>query len=469
MSWSYDGINRLTGETITLDPAKKNGSVRYSLDPVGNRLSLSSSLDGVSTASGSFNADDELVGEGYDSNGNVTSTNGNLFAYNSQNQLVSMNGGAVKLWYDAFGNRVAKSASGITTQYLVEDDKNPTGLPQVFEELTNGVVSRTYTYGLQRISEEQVVDKQWTVSYYSYDGGGSVRQLTNVAGVVTDTYEYDAFGNTLTTTGSTPNAYLYRGEQYDSDLGLYYLRARYYNPATGRLISRDPYPGSLLASASLHRYNYAAADPVNRIDPSGREDMLAFASITAHMAGTAAFIAPVEAAVACMLNTASRTLEAISNRPVGDLTFAQANLKACTGMAEVAPKTANAPNNPTPSKDCGEIPAKGVLQTGLDALGIIPGEGTVAAAFYGGKEAFQAVQFGVGLDSTGISAAGGDGIGTSLGATGTGIGLLGKYSGLIKGGAELIPVAGQWIAGAATVWDIGSTVYEYGGCKGWWQ
>jgi RHS repeat-associated protein len=55
---------------------------------------------------------------------------------------------------------------------------------------------------------------------------------------VTDTYEYDAYGNEFTVSGSTPNSYLYRGEQFDSDLGLYYLRARYYNPLTGRFMRR---------------------------------------------------------------------------------------------------------------------------------------------------------------------------------------------------------------------------------------
>jgi hypothetical protein len=55
--------------------------------------------------------------------------------------------------------------------------------------------------------------------------------LTNAAGAVTDTYEYDAFGNKINSTGTTPNNYLYRSEQYDPDLGLYYLRARYYNPS----------------------------------------------------------------------------------------------------------------------------------------------------------------------------------------------------------------------------------------------
>jgi RHS repeat-associated protein len=63
-----------------------------------------------------------------------------------------------------------------------------------------------------------------------------VRQLTNSSGAITDTYDYDAFGNLLNKTGTTPNNYLYRSEQFDPDLGLYYLRARYINPLTGRFV-----------------------------------------------------------------------------------------------------------------------------------------------------------------------------------------------------------------------------------------
>jgi RHS repeat-associated protein len=135
-------------------------------------------------------------------------------------------------------------------------------------------VTRTYTYGLQRISQDQLVSGVWTPSFYGYDGGGNVRQLTNSAGAVTDTYEYDAFGNDVYHTGTTPNNYLYRGEQYDSDLGLYYLRARYYNPATGRFLSRDPEDGYAKDPASLQKYLYANGDPVNGWDPMGREDAI---------------------------------------------------------------------------------------------------------------------------------------------------------------------------------------------------
>ena len=204
--------------------------------------------------------------------GNTLTTGSKSFTYDSENHLTSMtaSGTTVSIIYDAFGNRVSKKVNGVTTKYLVEDDMNPTGYPQVLDELTNGVVTRTYTYGLQRISQDQVIENLWTPSFYGYDGGGNVRQLTNSLGTVTDKYEYDAFGNDVYHTGTTPNNYLYRGEQYDSDLGLYYLRARYYNPATGRFLSRDPEDGKAIDPKTLHKYLYAGGDPVNSVDPTGR-------------------------------------------------------------------------------------------------------------------------------------------------------------------------------------------------------
>ena len=272
MNWSYDGIYRLTNETISLAPSKNNGSVSYGLDPVGNRQSENSSLSGVPSGSGSYNADDELSSETYDADGNVTAAGGKTFSYDSQNHLVAMNGGVVQMLYDGDGNRVAKSANGVITRYLV-DDLNPTGYPQVVDELTSGAVTRTYTYGLQRISEDQIVSNTWTASFYSYDGGGNVRALTNTAGATTDTYEYDAFGNSFTVSGTTPNEMMYRGEQWDADLGLYYLRARYYNPATGRFMSRDPEESIPAYPSTMHKYAYAKTDPVDRVDPTGQADL----------------------------------------------------------------------------------------------------------------------------------------------------------------------------------------------------
>ena len=272
LTWNYDGIYRLTNETIGNDPSGNNGTASYGLDPVGNRLSLTSTLTGLEAGIFGYNSDDEMSSETYDANGNALTMSGMSFAYDSENHLTSMNGGQVQLIYDGDGNRVAKIVGGVITQYLV-DDLNPTGLPQVVEEVVNGAVTRQYTYGLQRISENQIIANLWTPSFYEYDGGGSVRQLTNSAGQVTDKYEYDAFGHSFTLSGTTPNNYLYQGEQFDSDLGLYYLRARYYNPVTGRFLSRDPEDGKTLDPRSLHKYLYAAGDPVNLFDPTGRDEV----------------------------------------------------------------------------------------------------------------------------------------------------------------------------------------------------
>jgi RHS repeat-associated protein len=285
VNWSYDGIYRLTNETITGDTSNNggnNGSATYTLDPVGNRTAANSNFSGFNPIAGSYNADDQLSSETYDSNGNTTlAANGNSYTYDSENHMTSAtgNGKTITMAYDAFGNRVAKTVNSgttsVTTWYLVEDDVNPTGLPQVLEEKVGGAVQRVYTYGLQRISQylspTVTGNSAWTPSFYVYDGAGSVRQLTDSTGTPTDEYEYDAYGNSFTKQGTTPNNYLYRGEQYDSDLGLYYLRARYYNANTGRFLSRDPEDGKPIDPKTLHKYLYVGGNPVNWIDPRGRE------------------------------------------------------------------------------------------------------------------------------------------------------------------------------------------------------
>jgi len=338
MTWNYDGICRLTSESISSDPNNNDGNVAYVLDPVGNRLSITSMLNGVSSGSFSFNVDDLLSGESYDANGNVTSTGGKSFMYDSDNRLKSMNGGAVAIVYDGDGNRVAKTVSGVTTRYLV-DDLNPTGYAQVVEESVNGSVQRAYSYGLQRIDEIQLVNNTSTLSFYGYDGFGTVRQLTNSAGAVTDTYDYDAFGNLLNKTGTTPNNYLYRGEQYEPDLGLYYLRARYMNSVTGRFVSRDPEDGIATDPKTLHKYLYGDGDPVNRIDPTGRIATTAtkpgicggaigeYGCLALAVTTVAILELPtVQKAITCQLNKAADLLHGVSQditQPVQEVEFGE--------------------------------------------------------------------------------------------------------------------------------------------------
>jgi RHS repeat-associated protein len=115
-----------------------------------------------------------------------------------------------------------------------------------------------------------------STNWYGYDGGGSVRLLADATGSVTDTYTYDAFGMLIGSTGSTANAYLCRGEQWDSDVSLYYLRARWYAPTLGRFLTADSYEGEEDDPISLNAYGYAGGDPVGFDDPSGYSRGLTF-------------------------------------------------------------------------------------------------------------------------------------------------------------------------------------------------
>jgi len=95
------------------------------------------------------------------------SSGGTTSTYDFENYMLTH--GAVSLTYDGDGNRVSETVGGVTTKFLV-DDLNPTGYSQVVDELVNGAVTRTYTYGRQLISENQLISGTWTPSFYGYDG-----------------------------------------------------------------------------------------------------------------------------------------------------------------------------------------------------------------------------------------------------------------------------------------------------------
>ncbi len=76
----------------------------------------------------------------------------------------------------------------------------------------------------ERISETQSINSTAMTSFYGYDGHVSVRRLFSSTGAITDTYDYDAFGNLIASTGTTPNNYLFAGERFDPALGLYCKR-----------------------------------------------------------------------------------------------------------------------------------------------------------------------------------------------------------------------------------------------------
>jgi RHS Repeat len=145
----------------------------------------------------------------YDANGNTVNSGGIGDVYDFENRLVQQ-GGATMV-YDGNGNRVQKTVAGVTTKFLISDI-NPTGYPQVVYEAFSGRTGNReefhlYVYGLDRISQNRVafINSQNInqTNYYVYDGHGSVRALTDPNGNVTDTYDYDAFGNEIHTS-TTP-------------------------------------------------------------------------------------------------------------------------------------------------------------------------------------------------------------------------------------------------------------------------
>ncbi len=132
----------------------------------------------------------------------------------------------------------------------------------------NGVTQASYVLGDDEVLAQT---RSGAVSYYLSDGQGNVRLLTDANGAITDQYRYDAFGNLLSSQGSTINPYRYTGQQLDSLTGLYDLRARYYDPTSGRFLSRDTAGIDVSNPVKLNRYSYAQDDPVDFVDPSGQE------------------------------------------------------------------------------------------------------------------------------------------------------------------------------------------------------
>jgi len=147
------------------------------------------------------------------------------------------------------------TVNGVTTQFIWDG-------ANIVAEITDNVVT-TYSRGLRLISTKTGTTKY----YYHPNPHGDVTKLTNASGAVVESYTYDAFGN-VTAANNLDNPFRYAGEYYDIEIGLIYLRMRWYDPSLGRFISEDP------IRAGFNWYAYCHNDPVNFIDPSGLADIL---------------------------------------------------------------------------------------------------------------------------------------------------------------------------------------------------
>ena len=282
VNYTYDDLYRLTEENIN------NGdrTITYTYDNVGNRLTRNDSAEGLTTYT--YDDNDRLLTEiltsedgttvhtithSYDDNGNLISrvqetdgtTETTTYTWNDDDRLVAVEtpeGNSITYEYDDQGIRVSATVDGETTEFLV--DKNRP-YAQVLEEFSSDQLQTFYVYGHDLISQTRNTEQD----FYQVDGLGSTRALADEEGNVTDTYDYEAFGELIDSTGESENSYRFTGEQFDEDLGDYYLRDRFYDQQTGRFLRRDVYEGDRNHPISLHKYLYANDNPITFTDPSG--------------------------------------------------------------------------------------------------------------------------------------------------------------------------------------------------------
>ena len=165
--------------------------------------------------------------------------------------------------HDVYGRRSEKKVDGFSTRYLYDG-------PQVIAEYDgNNNLLRKYIYGPgidQPVCMIEVADSN-AVYYYHYDGLGSVVALSDSSGDTVQTYEYSVYGQVAVEDINHPNPYMFAGRRFDIEIGLYYNRARYYNPFTGRFLQADP----IGYEAGMNLYQYCCNNPVGLRDPSGRD------------------------------------------------------------------------------------------------------------------------------------------------------------------------------------------------------
>jgi len=271
-NYVYDKMNRLTRENDTV----------YTFDDFGNRKTMT---EGEATTTYTYDLNNrllesnEVMGDAevnakyfYDANGNQTTkavmssavydgesaghtvtgdTNEYIaiYDYNCYNQLVGVdtNGVVSSYAYLPDGMRLSKTV-GTDTITFVYDGAN------IVEEITAGGVNKYYR-GIEIIKNDDNV-------YYLYNGQGDVAILTDNAGNTVASYIFDAYGNT-DSENSVYNCFGYRGEYADFESGLIYLRARMYDPSTGRFINEDP------IRDGLNWYVYCGSNPVMFVDVLG--------------------------------------------------------------------------------------------------------------------------------------------------------------------------------------------------------
>jgi RHS repeat-associated protein len=265
-NYSYDHASQLAGLTYKSGNATL-GSLIYSYDAAGRRTSIGGSYARTdlpaAVASASYNANNQLTQWGsstisYDLDGNLSNDGVNTYTWNARNQLASINSGATaRFQYDGLGRRQVKSIFGGNTSFLY-DGINPV------QELSGTAVTANLVTGL---AVDEIFSRTDSVGarYFLSDALESTLALLDSTGAVRTQYTYEPFGRTTLSGASSGDTYQYTGREND-DTGLYYYRARYYNPTAGRFISEDP---RAPYTRDMDVYRYAADNPLLYRDPLG--------------------------------------------------------------------------------------------------------------------------------------------------------------------------------------------------------
>lgn len=197
----------------------------------------------------------------YDADGNLIGDGANTYAWDARNHLTTISGGvSARFLYDPFGRRTEKMIGGTTTQFLYDglnpvqelDGANP---PNATAEMLTGVGIDEYF---------QRTDSSGAMAFLT-DALGSTIGLTNSAGSLATNYTYDPFGATTMGGTSNANSYQFTGRENDGT-GLYYYRARYYQPTFQRFVAQDPIG---FAGGDPNLYGYAFESPTYWIDLLG--------------------------------------------------------------------------------------------------------------------------------------------------------------------------------------------------------
>jgi len=204
-----------------------------------------------------------------DNNGNLTQKTNKttsaftLYEYDAENKLIRVvreDGSIVNYKYDGLGRRIEKEVDSVVTQYIYDNE-------DILLELdgSNNIIAR-YTHGTG-IDEPLIVEKGGASFFYHASGLDSIAELTDVNGSVVKSYTYSSFGKIESETNPTFfQPYTFTAREFDSETGLYFYRARNYDPHTGRFLQEDPIG---FAGGDLNIYAYVTNNPTGAVDPFG--------------------------------------------------------------------------------------------------------------------------------------------------------------------------------------------------------